>query len=1419
MIRGATSLPANWWESRSSPDARKPALALGYKTHCLTPNRGTSSAKQHQPQKPEVSQRFNCAMDNLSVEVEVNMSVEEGAAIVPRLVKEEENPDTLKLWSELDGAKAPGVLHGGNIEELETTASLHNIKKEPEDGMQQHWETQWQEFLGTLQAPPSGWATLQVSEEAEPWEDAKVFLTSFEQVASVCRWPRDQWVALLLPALSGEAEQAFSSLNARERGDYGKVKAAILQREAIVRERKRQQFRQVCYQEVEGPRAVYGRLRHLCRQWLKAERHTKDEILELLILEQFLTVLPQEMQSWVRERGPETCIQAVALAEDFLSRQKGVVKPKEQGPEPLQKATVNSAETNNVPPQDLWNLDIKPKQEWDGDEKLLGDGHVRVIQVDTLPQGHSEPMAPGDPLLKRGNPFQYCGEGTSQEGPESKERPEPGKSVDEAIAKGMLDQDEFRICQIMHLCDCGKSFRRISDLRIHERTHTDEKPFKCSECGKSFRQKGNLSTHERIHTGEKPHQCAICQKSFASGSNLIAHVKTHTDEKPYECAECGKRFRQKRNLTTHEKIHTGERPYQCSMCQKSFASVSSLISHERIHAGEKPFKCAKCGKSFRQKGNLRTHERIHTGEKPHQCSVCEKSFASGSNLIAHERIHAGDKPYQCSVCQKRFGSGSNLIAHQRIHATVKAYKWPRIHSLVEVEERGRGNHHVRGEATGAAPLLTLSPSPALGEPCFEICPEITWGGGCSPHPPKQEGDDGEGGCEFSQGRTGSVRARRPAEFHGQPLDCRQAHGCPTNAWPFNPMKSPFSFSGGCLLPDVGQVHKNLGNPLLEEGTEPMRPRDALAERSHLLCSCKRAARLGSRQQAPGREGRHDPVEGVKEEHLCWEGNLDRDEPRNPNCKGLEACADEGGNFGPRSGLLKWQKTHTGVKQYNCFECGRSFSRSTNLLVHERTHTGEKPFECVVCGKRFTHSSNLRAHEKIHAGEKPYACAACGLTFYHSSSLRAHERIHTGENVYRCPHCEKVFTRSSVFRKHVRIHTGEKPFQCSKCGKNFSQRCHLIMHEKTHTGEKPFGCSSCRRSFRRKCDLAAHRRIHTEEDPYKCSHCGKSFSQKSNLVIHERIHTDENPYKCLECGKSFHYRSNLVAHERTHTGEKPFQCAHCGKRFRLSSHLYRHQKLHTADQPYACPDCGKLFRHKTSLDAHQRTHMGEKPFRCLDCGKSFTHQSGLIVHKRTHTGEKLHCCTKCGKNFLDRSTLAAHERAHRGEKPHKCAECGKTFIHRSRLIVHEETHTGEKPYKCSDCGKCFSLSSALLMHQQIHIGEKPYQCSDCGKSFVQRGNLVAHERTHTGERPYECPDCGKCFIVSSSLRTHRRTHTGEKPYKCPDCGKSFSQSSVLMRHQRIHTGEKPHKCSDCGKLFSQRSSLISHAQTHVRVVSK
>lgn len=84
----------------------------------------------------------------------------------------------------------------------------------------------------------------------------------------------------------------------------------------------RQRFRGFCYQEVAGPRVALARLQFLCRQWLQPEAHSKEEILDLLVLEQFLGALPPEIQAWVRGQQPGSPEEAVVLVED-LQRDPG----------------------------------------------------------------------------------------------------------------------------------------------------------------------------------------------------------------------------------------------------------------------------------------------------------------------------------------------------------------------------------------------------------------------------------------------------------------------------------------------------------------------------------------------------------------------------------------------------------------------------------------------------------------------------------------------------------------------------------------------------------------------------------------------------------------------------------------------------------------------------------------------------------------------------------------------------------------------------------------------------------------------------------------------------------------------------------------------------------------------------------------
>jgi uncharacterized Zn-finger protein len=61
--------------------------------------------------------------------------------------------------------------------------------------------------------------------------------------------------------------------------------------------------------------------------------------------------------------------------------------------------------------------------------------------------------------------------------------------------------------QERYICTtCNKAFSRPSSLRIHNYSHTGEKPFRCSvaECGKAFSVRSNMKRHERGCHGE-PH--------------------------------------------------------------------------------------------------------------------------------------------------------------------------------------------------------------------------------------------------------------------------------------------------------------------------------------------------------------------------------------------------------------------------------------------------------------------------------------------------------------------------------------------------------------------------------------------------------------------------------------------------------------------------------------------------------------------------------------------------------------------------------------------------------------------------------------------------------------------------------------------------------------------------------------------------
>uniref|UniRef100_A0A8C8T7C9 Myeloid zinc finger 1 n=1 Tax=Peromyscus maniculatus bairdii TaxID=230844 RepID=A0A8C8T7C9_PERMB len=82
-------------------------------------------------------------------------------------------------------------------------------------------------------------------------------------------------------------------------------------------EAARLRFRCFRYEEAIGPQEALAQLRELCHQWLRPEVHSKEQMLDLLVLEQFLGALPPEIQTRVQGQWPGSPEEAAALVDSL----------------------------------------------------------------------------------------------------------------------------------------------------------------------------------------------------------------------------------------------------------------------------------------------------------------------------------------------------------------------------------------------------------------------------------------------------------------------------------------------------------------------------------------------------------------------------------------------------------------------------------------------------------------------------------------------------------------------------------------------------------------------------------------------------------------------------------------------------------------------------------------------------------------------------------------------------------------------------------------------------------------------------------------------------------------------------------------------------------------------------------------------
>ncbi|XP_041975177.1 zinc finger protein 423 homolog [Aricia agestis] len=733
---------------------------------------------------------------------------------------------------------------------------------------------------------------------------------------------------------------------------------------------------------------------------------------------------------------------------------------------------------------------------------------------------------------------------------------------------------------------CDKAFPRLSYLKKHEQTHSDQMPFRCEFCSRLFKHKRSRDRHVKLHTGDRKYRCAHCESAFSRSDHLKIHMKTHDNQKPFQCTVCNRGYNTAAALTSHMQGHKRDREgrevdrrraLRCLRCGEGFRRSDMLQAHmasahgvettsmtppRRVASQPPPtlLACIYCTRdTFTSMEQLQLHVRaahsaILNGEAPAQFTVDQPTPTDLSRRGTDEPIAKRPRSSTGSATPKTNLSPSTLLCNQ-CDAALPDFEAFRAHLKGHLEEGGELNRtspnpcvHCGATFADAAASERHLAAHYLAVSCEYNCHSCARSFSTSEDLQKHL---------IEMHTHHMYRCSLCKEIFDSKVSIQahfaMAHSGENKVWICRSCGS----AGGALRTEA-------------EGAAHVRARHAAAR-----CACG-AVLPGARALRAHTAAHHAyrcPVPNCTES-FAVQYLLER------HMQAHHAIGQTGVN-GDLS-RVKRGENNNGLEDDNYSPCMPE-GNGPVPIDDRRRKNGAVALQCAYCGERTRSRAELEAHTRAHSG--------------------------TAATRHKCLICDEILPSAAVLAEHKLTHckviAGDI---CARCRSRLPSEEAFLSHMARHHPTLPAPCVICRQTLASEGEARLHARFHLRpnEDEQRCAICLRALTDseagdgaRACSSCYARHATPRPPppadHDCRLCRRALGSPTRLQAHliEHTFAGIGAFTCYLCSAMFTSAAGLQRHLPEHAAaPRPYDCNRCGLKFFFRAELDNHAFVHLEE-----------------------------------------------------------------------------------------------------------------------------------------------------------------------------------------------------------------------------------